>query len=353
MALEACYLNEGGQTQSQDGTEERVLSAVDKVLDEWFVVGIHRIGAQKYIRERICGQAGEIDCKRVRQWLLLRMNGKVWNHQHAQMCRTPENIPNLRAFHVWPREHMPWLRDVESRHQEILAELLAARGSGNGPSGFQPYRDPVSSGNRGRKAEDGVGVEGVDSGMWNVLYLYLNHKKFEDNCERFPTTLSAIADAFPRHYSHAFFSALTPGSHILKHTGPSNRMLRVWLPICGLDGFRLRVGDTMLNPKAGEAFVWDHSFEHEAWHDGEETRVVLIVDIWHPDLSDAEVKFLSTLQNCRLRAGKALAERAAEQGQSNPEDATYFDIVERARVLLTDDEWWVINAERDPTTKPT
>ena len=27
---------------------------------------------------------------------------------------------------------------------------------------------------------------------------------------------------------------------------------------------------------------------HEAWHEGSETRIVLIVDIWHPDLSDAE-----------------------------------------------------------------
>ena len=57
-----------------------------------------------------------------------------------------------------------------------------------------------------------------------------------------------VQEAFPRHYSHvpptdlspdlarglgaqerqAFFSALTPGSHIVKHFGPSNRMLRVW-----------------------------------------------------------------------------------------------------------------------------
>jgi len=39
----------------------------------------------------------------------------------------------------------------------------------------------------------------------------------------------------------------------------------------------------------------------KAWHDGDETRVVLIVDIWHPDLSIEEVKFLSLLQNARMR----------------------------------------------------
>jgi len=130
-------------------------------------------------------------------------------------------------------------------------------------------------------------------------------------------------------------------------------MLRVWLPLCGFDGFRLRVGDVILKPKAGEAFVWDHSYEHEAWHEGPETRVVLIVDIWHPDLTDAEVKFLRTLQSCRLRAGKALAELSAEMQGKGPEEASYFEIVEKARSLLTTDDWWVVNAQRDPSTLPT
>ena len=38
----------------------------------------------------------------------------------------------------------------------------------------------------------------------------------------------------------------------------------------------------------GEAVVWDHSFRHEAFHEGPTTRVILIVDFWHPDLTDEE-----------------------------------------------------------------
>jgi len=327
---------------------------MDKVFDEWFVTGISRAGAKKFIRDRIAN-AKDDSCARLQKWLLLRMNGRIWDHGLPMMCHTAENVPGLRGLHVWPREETPWLAEIESRHGEILQELLAARSSGACASGFQPYRDPASEASKGRVAADGVGVEAVDSGAWNVLYLYLNHKEFADNCARFPVTVRAIREAFPRHYSHAFFSALTPGSHIMKHTGPSNRMLRAWLPLCGLEGFRLRVGNTIVHPKAGEAFVWDHSFEHEAWHEGPETRMVLIVDIWHPDLSDPEVNFLRTLQNCRLRAGRAMAAQLAEQGPQEGEagEATYFDIVERARHLLTDDDWWVVNAERDPTTRPT
>mmetsp|Transcript_22738 Transcript_22738/g.53054 ORF Transcript_22738/g.53054 Transcript_22738/m.53054 type:complete len:355 (+) Transcript_22738:121-1185(+) len=354
MTLEAADAEESTRSKPQkvdsdddDEAESQVVSAVDRVLDEWLVTGISRAAAKKFIRDKV-GNRDATDCDRVRQWMLLRMNGKVWNHGYKDMVYAPENVPGLRSHHVWSRSDLPWLQQVEEHFPAILQELFAARDS-SGASGFQPYRDPPHAGAEERAAQDGLGVEGVDRGMWNVLYLLLNHKTFEENCERFPVTIKAIEKAFPRSYSHAFFSALTPGSHILKHKGPSNRMLRVWLPLCGLDGFRLRVADTYVEPKAGEAFAWDHSYEHEAWHEGTETRVVLIVDIWHPDLTDAEVRFLRMLQNCRLRAGRLLT----EQVERNPEDVTYFDIVEKAKHLLTDDDWWVINSERDPSTKPT
>ena len=39
----------------------------------------------------------------------------------------------------------------------------------------------------------------------------------------------------------------------------------------------------------GEVLLFDDSFEHEVWNETEQPRVVLIVDIWHPQLrSDAE-----------------------------------------------------------------
>ena len=49
--------------------------------------------------------------------------------------------------------------------------------------------------------------------------------------------------------------------------------------------------------KPGKGYVFDDSFLHEAWHNGTETRVILIADFWHKDLSDLEVKFLSFLLN--------------------------------------------------------
>ena len=47
---------------------------------------------------------------------------------------------------------------------------------------------------------------------------------------------------------------------------------------------------------AGECVLFDDSCEHEAWHRGDRTRIVLVFDVWHPDLTDKEVQFLSMLQ---------------------------------------------------------
>ena len=41
--------------------------------------------------------------------------------------------------------------------------------------------------------------------------------------------------------------------------------------------------------------IFDDTMEHEAWNDGPEDRVVLIFDIWHPDLSEQEKRELTLL----------------------------------------------------------
>ena len=66
-----------------------------------------------------------------------------------------------------------------------------------------------------------------------------------------------------RSYQHAFFSALTPGTHIVKHNGPTNKKLRIHLPLVGASGSELRVADQHLHGVAGKCMCFDDSFEHE------------------------------------------------------------------------------------------
>lgn len=117
---------------------------------------------------------------------------------------------------------------------------------------------------------------------------------------------------------------MAPKTHITKHHGPTNKKLRCHLPLVvpspvspGGQPCRLRVGDNVQVVKEGECFIFDDSLEHEAWNDAEGengTRIVLIIDLWHPDLSNKEVKFLDFCLKSQMRMEKrncARIERAA------------------------------------------
>jgi aspartate beta-hydroxylase len=45
----------------------------------------------------------------------------------------------------------------------------------------------------------------------------------------------------------------------------------------------------------GRCVTFDDTFLHEAWNRSDETRVVLIVDTWHPDLLEPEQIALRSL----------------------------------------------------------
>ena len=95
------------------------------------------------------------------------------------------------------------------------------------------------------------------------------------------------------------FSVMYPGTHVHPHTGPTNCRLRAHLGLSVDKGdearMRLRVADKTLRWREGEIFVFDDSFEHEVRHDGEKERLVLIVDLWHPDLSEEQRRTLSPI----------------------------------------------------------
>lgn len=139
----------------------------------------------------------------------------------------------------------------------------------------------------------------------------------------------------PRSYLHCFFSALTPGSHILPHNGPTGKKLRVHLPLVGVNGARMRVGDETVFLEQDKCIIFDDSFNHEAWHDGEHTRINLILDFWHPELSDAEVKFFCMLLKSKLRGDKYISDKM------NNDDHLYSIIEKTKDILKSNDDWWV------------
>jgi aspartyl/asparaginyl beta-hydroxylase (cupin superfamily) len=93
----------------------------------------------------------------------------------------------------------------------------------------------------------------------------------------------------------AMFSVLRAGTHIPPHNGMINTRLICHLPIIAPQGCRLRVGNEIRAVESGRTMIFDDTIEHEAWNDGDATRVVLLFEIWRPELDEAEKAALTAL----------------------------------------------------------
>ena len=52
----------------------------------------------------------------------------------------------------------------------------------------------------------------------------------------------------------------------------------------------MELGGTQLNWAEGEVIIFDDSFEHSVWNDSEEERIIFILDVPHPDLTEEQGK---------------------------------------------------------------
>jgi ornithine lipid ester-linked acyl 2-hydroxylase len=94
----------------------------------------------------------------------------------------------------------------------------------------------------------------------------------------------ALLDAIPRLVT-AFFSILSPGKRIPAHRGPYRGVVRCHLGVivpsppaaCGIS-----VGGEERHWREGETMFFDDGYEHFAWNDSGETRVVLFLDVIRP-----------------------------------------------------------------------
>ena len=145
--------------------------------------------------------------------------------------------------------------------------------------------------------EKGWKVNSVPSGRWRVYHLYNQGEKVDENCIHCPITVGLLDDlpSFMCHhmFGNAMFSVLEPGSSIEPHTGPCNYRLRCHLPLVTPPGYMIKVGKDVSSWEEGKLMIFDDSFVHEVWHDGEENdlnggRAVLIFDIWHPQVTSHE-----------------------------------------------------------------
>ena len=129
-------------------------------------------------------------------------------------------------------------------------------------------------------------------GDWKALQLKASpgfNSGYTKFAEYFPRTVEILKEC-NEDFLLVKFSTIQPGTHIEPHTGPSNERLRSHLTLIHTGGARIRVGSEWRTWKEGEGMILDSSWEHEVIHEGRDIRVVLILDIWHPDYHPSVTK---------------------------------------------------------------
>lgn len=200
-------------------------------------------------------------------------------------------FPELPQVQFYGREAFPWLDDLEASTEAIRDELVGVMRDQQ--ASFVPYiqTDP-SAPARGDH-------DLLDSLDWSAFYLWKDGKPVPDNAARCPRTLAALERAplarIKERTPSILFSALKPGARIAPHHGFLNTRLICHLPLIVPAGCGFRVGNEVREWQAGEAWVFDDTIEHEAWNSGTETRVILIFDIWRPELTEEERGLIAAL----------------------------------------------------------
>lgn len=192
-------------------------------------------------------------------------------------------FPGLPQRAFYEREEFAWLAEVEAATPAIKAELAAVLADGG--TSFRPYVEATPG--RPRPANPLL-----DDPAWGAFYLWRGGAPVADNAGRCPAAMAALAHApIPRIAGRspmALFSLLEPGTRIRPHHGMLNTRLICHLPLIVPENCALRVGAETRAWREGEALLFDDSFEHEAWNDSAETRVVLLFEIWRPELTEDE-----------------------------------------------------------------
>ena len=200
--------------------------------------------------------------------------------------------PDLPTTPYFARELFPWYATLEDNFAVIHGELLDVLNSERGIEPFLKFHSPDEvAGYLGGEAE----------ANWNAFFFYRHGERYDDNCARCPKT-AAILAALPTlqrirdHAPEVCFSLLTPGAHILPHRGVTNTRLVTHFPLIVPQGdLGLRVGGETHVWQENRCITFDDTYEHEAWNRTEHTRVVMLLDVWNPHLSDPEREAVTAL----------------------------------------------------------
>ncbi|KAM4534360.1 aspartyl/asparaginyl beta-hydroxylase-like isoform 13-T13 [Odontesthes bonariensis] len=208
-------------------------------------------------------------------------------HKHGHFAsvwqRSLYNVNGLKAQPWWtPREtgYADLVKMLERNWKTIRDEALAVMDQSSGR--FIPEEENLR-----------------EKGVWGQYTLWQQGRKVGTSCQGVPKTCS-LMERFPEatgcKRGQIKFSVMQPGTHVWPHTGPTNCRLRMHLGlVIPKQGCRIRCTNQTREWEEGKVLVFDDSFEHEVWQDADSYRLIFIVDVWHPELSQHQRQTLSPI----------------------------------------------------------
>jgi aspartate beta-hydroxylase len=200
--------------------------------------------------------------------------------------------PYLAQRQFFERDELDWVPAIEAATPVIREELLALLDEG---ADFRPYVEDRP--NRPRRQFHHLN----NDPSWTALYLWRDGKLVPEVAERCPRTVEALGKVplsrIGARTPAALFSRLEPGAHIPPHSGMLNCRLICHLPLIVPKGCWLRVGNETREWEEGKLLILDDSIEHEAKNPSGELRIILLFDVWRPELTGTEREAISAVFN--------------------------------------------------------
>ncbi len=194
------------------------------------------------------------------------------------------HYPGLREAEFHDRELFPWLDALEVLTPQIRAELDEVANAAD--AHLVPYvkyadSEPLAQWRELNHSRD-----------WTAIHLIERGETVAANAAHCPATMAFLQGMEQPWVSgcgaNAMFSLLAPQTTIPAHVGVANFRLLCHLPLIVPGKCWFRVGAETRDFEQGKAWVFDDTIEHEAQNETDQLRVILIFDLWHPDLSPAE-----------------------------------------------------------------
>ncbi len=191
-------------------------------------------------------------------------------------------LPGLPTTAYFDRALFPWIPALEAQTDAIRAELQALLPAARG-------RERVFT----SEEIENVNLRGIGTTpTWNGYYFFRYGVRRDENHQACPATSAALAGVdlchIRDHGPEVLYSVFTPGTHLLPHRGVTNTRLVAHLPLVVPPDCALNVSGEVHAWQEGQVVVFDDTFEHEAWNRSDRVRVILLMDIWNPHLTEVE-----------------------------------------------------------------